>query len=685
MSSAPLSFRPSLAELLAIVRPPPWFAYVLRVWIATAATLWLAFAFELPTPYSAVTTVFIVANPVRGAIVSKSAWRLVGTAVGAVAAVVQFALFAQSPILFDLFLALWVGVGCGLSTLLRFFRSYGAVLAGYTVVIIDVGAFSSPDRVLDVALDRVSVVTLGIVVTGLVFLLTQPARPPTAFGADIAGSAIRLARLIHDAIDGLGLDQLRARRRALALEISGYEEAITYASADDLDVRAESRALRVAIVELLAALTDGLSAALLIQSAAEHDAAPLADVQGRLSSTMSALVDTIESDRARARAVLRQAEADLASMRERGGSLDTIACAELARLTVERITNVLLDLDPAAGPGRRVVRLRTYLDWSSACRNAIRGGLCVLIACLFWYVTYWPAGPTLLAYLVPAAGLLATLPSPGAGALRFVQGTIPAVPAAIIVQAVLLPRLTDFIPVVTLLLLFTAPGIAFQLSPVWGRAAFSYLVFFNTNLSLDNEMSFDLPRLLSNAEAYILGCVGLLLTFRILIPPNPAQAVRKITFALGHEGERLARARRLPDPLVWENRQVQRILLVGQRLDAMGSTRRGPLIEDATAGMIFGRIVMRLRGILQAGHVGQTSLAAARDGVAACAQLRRDPADCARRLDEAARRVLADEPAPDRLRLAALLRISGLLVEAHTRFFDRELRLDDLGAPVGAV
>lgn len=674
----------TLAPLRDAITPPAWLAYIFRVWIATVVTLYLAFWFELPSPYSAVTTVFIVANPVRGAIVSKSAWRLGGTLVGAVMAVIQFALFAQSPILFDLFIAVWVGLCCGLSTLLRFFRSYGAVLAGYTVVIIDVGALATPDHVLGVALARVSVVALGIVVTGLVFLLTQRARPPSAFRADITASTIRLARLLRDAVGGEPIDQLRVRRRALGLEISGYEQSIAYASADDLEVRAKSRALRVALADLLAALTNGVRAALLIHTAVAEDRSTQADVQQRLETALGELTDRIERDLAGARSALRAAETDLAAIREQSTSLETLACAELARLTVERIDNVLLDLDRADGRARPVARLGMFLDWSSATRNAIRGALCVMLACLFWYLTYWPAGPTLLAYLVPAAGLLATQASPGGAAVRFVQGTLVAVPVAILFQSVLLPRLTEFVPAVSALLLVTAPGIALQLSPVWGGAAFSYLVFFNTNLGLENAMTFNLPGLLSNAEAYALGCAGLLLTFRILIPPNPAQAVRQITASLGREGERLARARRLPDTRVWESLQIQRILLVGQRLDAMGSKRRGPLIEDAAAGMIVGRNVIRLRSMIEAGRLAEDSKKAARAAVGAFAHLRRDPKACVRHLEDAARRVLADEPAPDRLRLAAQLHIASLLIEAHAGAFDRDLRLDERGVPVEA-
>ncbi len=90
------------------------------VWVHAARTLgaallalYLAFQLELDTPYSAMTTVMIVANPVQGMIFQKSLYRFGGTLVGAVAAVTLMALFAQTPVLFLIGLALWMALCTG--------------------------------------------------------------------------------------------------------------------------------------------------------------------------------------------------------------------------------------------------------------------------------------------------------------------------------------------------------------------------------------------------------------------------------------------------------------------------------------------------------------------------------------------------------------------------------------------
>jgi len=120
------------------------YLHCLRTVSAALLALWLAYLFELDTPYSAATTVLIVAHPMHGMVLSKSLYRMGGTLVGAVMALVLMGLFAQSPEMFILGLSLWMGVCTMASTLLRSFRSYGAVLAGYTVVLITMPGIDTP-------------------------------------------------------------------------------------------------------------------------------------------------------------------------------------------------------------------------------------------------------------------------------------------------------------------------------------------------------------------------------------------------------------------------------------------------------------------------------------------------------------------------------------------------------------
>ena len=139
-----------------------------RTVVAGLLALWLAFLFQLETPYSALTTVMLVANPVQGMILEKSLYRFGGTVLGGLAALILMAVFAQTPELFLLGLAVWMAFCTAASTLLRGHRAYGAVLAGYTVALIALPVTNAPESIFAVAMARAGAVTLGIVSSALV-------------------------------------------------------------------------------------------------------------------------------------------------------------------------------------------------------------------------------------------------------------------------------------------------------------------------------------------------------------------------------------------------------------------------------------------------------------------------------------------------------------------------------------
>lgn len=66
-------------EAIGLLRPSPTWAYTLRVLLAISLAMYSAYWLELDSPYSAGTTVLVVMNASRGAIISKSLWRVAGS------------------------------------------------------------------------------------------------------------------------------------------------------------------------------------------------------------------------------------------------------------------------------------------------------------------------------------------------------------------------------------------------------------------------------------------------------------------------------------------------------------------------------------------------------------------------------------------------------------------------------
>jgi uncharacterized membrane protein YccC len=98
---------------------------------------------------------------------------MIGTAVGALAAVVLTAVFPRDRSTFLFTMVAWASACTFLWTLLRNFAPYAAVLAGYTLIIVVSTSIAAPDQVFEIAIRRASEICVGIVGATLVVALTD--------------------------------------------------------------------------------------------------------------------------------------------------------------------------------------------------------------------------------------------------------------------------------------------------------------------------------------------------------------------------------------------------------------------------------------------------------------------------------------------------------------------------------
>ena len=98
--------------------------YAVKTFAAAMAALYIAMSIGLDRPYWAMATVYIVSQPLIGAMRSKSLYRLAGTVIGAAATVALVPNLVDAPELLSAALALWVGVCLYISLLDRTPRSY---------------------------------------------------------------------------------------------------------------------------------------------------------------------------------------------------------------------------------------------------------------------------------------------------------------------------------------------------------------------------------------------------------------------------------------------------------------------------------------------------------------------------------------------------------------------------------
>jgi uncharacterized membrane protein YccC len=157
-----------------------WF-YGVRTFAASMIALYIAMLMQMPRPYWAMATVYIVSSPFVGPTSSKALYRAIGTFLGAMAAVFFVPLFVQTPFLLVVVIALWTGILLFLSLHLRTANSYALMLAGYTLPLIALPVVDNPLAVWDVAEARTEEIFLGIAVAAVVGAMFWPRRLAPVF------------------------------------------------------------------------------------------------------------------------------------------------------------------------------------------------------------------------------------------------------------------------------------------------------------------------------------------------------------------------------------------------------------------------------------------------------------------------------------------------------------------------
>ena len=168
--------RNSLGKWLASLASPTrsdWI-FALRTVSAGLIALLTAYWLGLEHPQWAMMTVFIVAQPVAGMVLAKGFYRMLGTIVGAGAALAIAKACGGNAWLLVAALSLWIGLSTYVSSLLRNPEAYGAALAGYTAMIIGLPAFGQPHLLAELAAARCAEIVLGIVCAGVTSRLILP-------------------------------------------------------------------------------------------------------------------------------------------------------------------------------------------------------------------------------------------------------------------------------------------------------------------------------------------------------------------------------------------------------------------------------------------------------------------------------------------------------------------------------
>lgn len=592
-------------------------AYIGRVVLAATIALGMAYGLQLETPYSAATTVFLVAHPIQGITLSKGAWRIIGSILGAVVAVVLMDLFAQAPALFIFGFALWLGLCVGVASLLRHFRSYGAVVAGYTIGLVIYGAIDAPDLIFDHAVGRVSVVTLGVVALSLTTALLSRRTTSGKLRVRLGQLAEAVGRLTATSLDApcpSDSASLITQQHALVSDLHSIDDLLEFSAAEAADVALRAGTIRQAMAALFAVVVaTGQDYANAGSALAEEGRSIAHKAFHEASQKLRAgLTGSIEARHA-ITDLRRQLDAIRAKAEDRTFFDRSDRAAEATPLTgmladlivFDRLDEMAEDFETAItaliqfsqpAPPAPSVRFRFQLDPRGAVDNGIRALLAVLCAGTFWIASAWTFAPLTILLVAPFCGLLAMTPNPVLASAEFTKGIVVAVFAGFICSFGLLPHISGFPLLILTMAPFWIAGLYATTNPKTGPAGTAYLLTFMTLVGPTNPMLYDIGNYLNSSLAFVLSGFCTLLSFRIFFPRVATRDAIRIGAALQRDTQAiLVRPPRL-HRLAFEHLQHQRLVRIASLLKG-NATKSAQLISESFVMLHVSRATRRIHEI----------------------------------------------------------------------------------------
>src|SRR5713101_4424321 len=564
--------------------PLSTWAFALRIWVAMMVALYAAFWLQLESASSAAVTVGILALQTRGQAYHKAVYRVLATIVGVVASFVIAGLFPQSPGLFLIGFAGWLGLCVYVGGLLDGNRAYSAVLSGYTVALVAMTQIDSPQNIFSAGINRGAAIVVGIAALALISELFAAPNVHPGLSGKLAAAHQRVRAFAFAILRGESADPIQSAN--LLREITALRPDITALVAESSGGGARAAAARSAAVALVAEV----SAAGALASLPANTLPSLRRAFGE------ALADGL-GEESRALQLRLQQLGDVGD----ADPDDALFARHALDLLIEnqRAQDAIEDLQAGRHPQRRI-QTPIYRSRRAAARNGLRAFLAVLISAILLSLGGWPFASLGLALVGLTIAFSANTPNPRA----FAAEAVIAMPIAALLAGVTEFLILDGVDQFPLLAIGMAPvvlaGALLSTSPNQGLASTAYLalVFFLVIFAPANPQVYNPETYLFYSFMAITSVVLLFVLLWIVLPTSDALRRRwYLTSAQAEMRNLLAggRSRRLDDEALF--RDADRIGQLAALQPADDDERRDDLRQ---AVEIFGRAaaVRRVRTTL---------------------------------------------------------------------------------------
>ncbi|MBV7524912.1 MULTISPECIES: FUSC family protein [Pseudomonas] len=497
-----------------------WF-YGVRTFAASMIALYIALLMQMPRPYWAMATVYIVSSPFLGPTSSKALYRAVGTFIGAAAAVLFVPMFVQSPYVLVVVIALWTGTLLFLSLHLRTANNYALMLAGYTLPLIALPVVNNPLGVWDVAEARTEEIFLGIAVAAVVGAMFWPRRLAPVFNDSVSkwftDASTYSLRFLSRNVQPEEVSALRASMVATFNSLELMIGQLPHEGSRPQTVR-NTKELRGRMIHLLPVI-DALDDALY---ALERRTPELVDKFAPLLTATTEWLEHKDADLDRWQALKDKLEAlqpAPEALDDRKQLLFSNAIYRLGewidlwqdcRSLQYAIQCESQDNWRAVYRHWRLGRLSPFLDRGLMFYSAASTVTAIIVASVLWILLGWTDGGSAVILAAVACSFFASMDDPAPQIYRFFFWTAMSVVFASLYLFLVLPNLHDF-PM--LVLAFAVPFICVGTLTVKPQFYLGMLLtLVNTSSFISIQGAYDAD-FLSFANSNLAGPMGLLFAF----------------------------------------------------------------------------------------------------------------------------------------------------------------------------
>ncbi len=547
---------------------------------AALLALYIGLALGLPRPYWAMATAYIVSQPLAGAVRSKAVYRVLGTMLGATAAVVLVPNLVNAPWLLSLALALWVGGCLTVSLLDRTPRSYVLMLAGYTAAIIGFPSVSQPGAVFDVAVWRVIEIGLGILCATLVHSLVFPQPVGTVLKQRLSTWLGEADRWALDVLRGQDAEAIARDRRHLAAAASEIQMLAVHLPFDTSRLRETTGVVRalhermLLLIPLLSGLADRMEALRAVQD-------------DEVRNGLNAVVAWIEAGGQRDAGLDLIARLQDLALRRRGAAwsnlllesllvrlADTVRALAEGHALMARLHDPDAPLSPQLDASTRLKGLRPmHADLPLALLSGGAAVIAILLSCAVWILSGWGDGAAAPVMAAIFCCFFAAMDDPVPAIKSFGLFSLVSLPLAALYLFAILPAIDGF----AMLMAVLAPALLFLglyiPDPKRMGAALAVLISFCNALALQETFSADFASFLNGNLGQYVGMMFAILATAGLRSMGADASARRLLVRTWRGLARLARARQAPEPAAFAAILVDRLGMLTPKLAEAGPQR----------------------------------------------------------------------------------------------------------------